>query len=122
MSIHVKEFAFVFHPVTDIARARGFYEKLLGLKTSMEFEFSPGLWWIEYDIAGTTLGVTNAMDDGGAKGGSIALEVSDLDETLACVKAAKVPVVLGIQDFKPCRMFTVKTPDGHGIIFHQRKA
>src|ERR1019366_25874 len=114
MSIHVKEVAFILHPVTDIVRARAFSEKLLGLKTSMEFEFSPGSWWIEYDIAGTTLGVTNAMPDEGAKGGSIALEVSDLDETLASIKDAKIPVTLEIQDFKPCRMFTIKTPDGHG--------
>ena len=28
---------------------------------------------------------------------------------------------LEIQDFKPCRMFTMKTADGHGIIFHKRK-
>jgi len=26
MSIQIKEFRFVFHPVTDIARARKFYE------------------------------------------------------------------------------------------------
>ena len=32
MSIQVKEVAFVFHPVTDILRARKFYEEFLGLK------------------------------------------------------------------------------------------
>jgi hypothetical protein len=30
MSIHVKEVAYIFHPVSDIARGRGFYEKLDG--------------------------------------------------------------------------------------------
>jgi catechol 2,3-dioxygenase-like lactoylglutathione lyase family enzyme len=30
--IHYKEIAFVAYPVTDIARARKFYEGILGLK------------------------------------------------------------------------------------------
>jgi extradiol dioxygenase family protein len=41
MSIQVKELAFVFHPVTDIPRARKFYEDLLGLKTGVQVEFRP---------------------------------------------------------------------------------
>lgn len=52
MSIQIKEVAFVFHPVTDIARARKFYQDLLGLKMLVQVEFAPGQWWIEYDIAG----------------------------------------------------------------------
>jgi len=44
MPIQVKELAFVFHPVTDIARARQFYEGVLSLKTGVQFEFSPGQW------------------------------------------------------------------------------
>jgi predicted enzyme related to lactoylglutathione lyase len=121
MSIQVKEVAFIYHPVSDIGRARAFYEGLLGLKIDSEFEFAPGTWWIEYDIAGTTLGVSNAMPGAEAAGGSIALEVADLDATLASVKAAGITPTLEIQDFKPCRMFTMKTADGHGIIFHKRK-
>jgi hypothetical protein len=40
MSVQVKEFAFVYHVVTDVPRARQFYEGLLGLKIGVEFEFS----------------------------------------------------------------------------------
>ena len=68
MSIKVKELAFVFYPVTDIARARKFYEGFLGLKTGLQVEFGPGQWWIEYDIAGQALAISNAMPDGNQLG------------------------------------------------------
>ena len=60
-SIQVKELAFIFHVVTDIPRARQFYEGLLGLKTGMQIEFGPGQWWIEYDIAGQALALSNGI-------------------------------------------------------------
>ena len=37
------------------------YEDLLGLKVGMQIEFGPGQWWIEYDIAGQALAISNAM-------------------------------------------------------------
>ena len=69
MSIKIKEVAFVCHPVTDIARARAFYEKLLGLRILLEIEFSPGSWWIEYDVAGVALAVSNAGPAGRVRRG-----------------------------------------------------
>ena len=123
MSIKIKEVAFIYHPVTDVARARGFYEKLLGLKTGMEVEFAPGVWWIEYDIAGVALAVSNAMPAAGGVGGDgLALEVEDLDQALATVRAAGITLTVEPQDFTPCRMFAFNSPDGHSIMFHKRKA
>ncbi|MSU65076.1 MAG: VOC family protein [Opitutus sp.] len=120
MPIQVKEFAFVFHPVTDIARARKFYEGILGLKLGLEFEFAPGQWWIEYDIAGQALAITNAMP--GAKSESLILEVASLDEAVKTLAAAKIPLVGQVMEFPPCRMCRVKDPDGNEIGLHQRKA
>jgi catechol 2,3-dioxygenase-like lactoylglutathione lyase family enzyme len=122
MSIQVKEVAFIYHPVADVARARAFYEKLLGLKVGLEGEFAPGTWWIEYDVAGTALAVSNVTPETGAGGGSLALEVADLDQTLAAVKAANIPLTLEVQDFPPCRAFAIRSPDGHAVMFHQRKS
>ena len=121
MSIKVKEVAFIFHPVSDIARARQFYEGLLGLKAGMQGEFAPGTWWIEYDVGGTALAVSNVSPPSGAAGATVALEVADLDAALAAVRAAAVPVTIDVQEFPPCRMFEVQTADGHKIMFHQRK-
>jgi len=122
MPINIKEVAFVCHPVTDIARAREFYGKLLGLKTGMDLEFQPGMWWIEFDVAGVALAVSNAYPPTAGSGSSLALEVPDLDGTLAAVKAAGIALTIEPQDFPVCRMFGINSPDGHSIIFHQRKA
>ena len=59
MSIQVKEIAFVYNQVTDIVRARRFYEEFLGLIVGVEYEGAPGKWWIEYDVGGVTFGITN---------------------------------------------------------------
>jgi predicted enzyme related to lactoylglutathione lyase len=120
MSVLVKEIAFVFHAVTDIKRAREFYEGLLGLKTGVQMEFSPGQWWIEYDIAGQALAISNALP--GRPAAALALEVADLDAALVAVKAAGFAPVNDPVDFAPCRMFQVRDGDGNEITLHQRKA
>ncbi len=119
MSIQIKELAFVFHAVTDIPRARKFYEELLGLKIGKQIEFAPGQWWIEYDIAGQALAVSNAMP--GAPAASLNLEVADLDAALATVRAAGTPIAFDVMEFPPCRIFGIKDPDGNQIGLHQHK-
>jgi predicted enzyme related to lactoylglutathione lyase len=120
MSIQVKELAFVFHAVTDIPAARKFYEGLLGLKTGIQIEFAPGQWWIEYDLAGQALAISNAMP--GTPSASLTLEVADLDASLQIAKAAGATIAFEIMEFAPCRLFALKDPDGNQIGLHQRKA
>ena len=120
MSLQIKEFAFVLHPVTDVARARKFYEGLLGLKASVEVEFTPGQWWIEYDVAGQALAISNGIP--GAKAACLTLEVADLDAALAACRAANADVAFEPMEFPPCRMFGLKDPDGNQLGLHQRKA
>src|SRR5205814_3537489 len=103
MSIQVKELAFVFHPIKDVAAARKFYEGLLGLKVGMQIEFGPGQWWIEYDLAGQALAISNAMP--GKPQSAVALEIADLDGALKDVKAAGYTVAQEVMEFPPCRMF-----------------
>ena len=120
MSIQIKELAFVFHPVTDVARARKFYEGFLGLKTGVQVEFGPGQWWIEFDVAGQALAISNAMP--GQPQAALTLEVANLDAALAAAKAASVTIAFDVMEFPPCRMFAIKDPDGNQIGLHQRKA
>jgi predicted enzyme related to lactoylglutathione lyase len=120
MSIQVKEVAFVFHPVTDVARARQFYEEFLGLKIAIQVEIAPGQWWIEFDVAGVALAISNAVP--GAPASSLTLEVADLDAALAAARAAGVPIAFDAMEFPPCRLSAVKDPDGNQIGLHQRKA
>jgi predicted enzyme related to lactoylglutathione lyase len=119
MSIQIKELAFVFHPITDVARARKFYEGLLGLKVGFQLEFSPGQWWIEYDIAGQALAISNALP--GAKSQSLVLEVVSLDDALKTVKEAKIPMIGDVAEFPGCRICKIKDPDGNEFGLHQRK-
>lgn len=88
----------------------------------MQVEFSPGVWWIEYDVAGVALAVTNLFPKGSAGGASLTFEVVDLDAARSAVGAAKATVASEITEYPPCRMFGITSPDGHSIIFHQRKA
>jgi predicted enzyme related to lactoylglutathione lyase len=121
MSIQVKELAFVYHCVSDVPAARKFYEDLLGLKIGFQLEFTPGQWWIEYDVAGQALAISNAMGVTPAPAASVALEVADLDASLAAVQAAGLPLALELMEFGVCRMFAVKDPNGNQITLHQRK-
>lgn len=120
MSLQVKEFAFVLHVVTDVARARKFYEGLLGLKIGHEVEFAPGQWWIEYDVAGQALAISNAVP--GKPASSLTLEVANLDAALASAREAGVEFAFDVMEFPPCRMFAIKDSDGNQIGLHQRKA
>jgi predicted enzyme related to lactoylglutathione lyase len=120
MSIQVKELAFVFHSVTDVPRARKFYEALLGLKLGMQVELAPGKWWIEYDIAGQALAITNMMS--GKPASAVALEVADLTAALKAAEGAAYKIVTPIADYGQCRMFQVADADGNEITLHQRKA
>jgi predicted enzyme related to lactoylglutathione lyase len=121
MSIQVKELAFVFHPVKDLAAARKFYEQHLGLKTAKQVEFGPGQWWIEYDIAGQALAITNTPPPNAKPQASVFLEVANLDAALAAARSAGITIVHEIMDFPPCRMFVIADPDGNEIGLHQRK-
>jgi predicted enzyme related to lactoylglutathione lyase len=120
MHIKVKSFAYVLHPVTNVVRAREFYEDLLGLKVSMQIEFAPGKWWIEYDVAGQALAISNAYPNVNPVCG-LTLEVFNLDAALATAKAGEAEIVSEIVEFPPCRSFFLKDPDGNQIGLHQLK-
>jgi predicted enzyme related to lactoylglutathione lyase len=119
----INEVAFFAYAVSDISKARAFYEGILGLKPNAEFNGSGGANWVEYDIGATTLGIGCApgMWEPSTKGASAALEVEDFEEALATVKAKNIPIVMGPHEFPPCRMVVVADPDGNRITLHKRK-
>jgi predicted enzyme related to lactoylglutathione lyase len=121
MSIQVKEIAFVAHAVADVPRARSFYEGWLGLKPATQAEIRPGIWWIEYEIAGVALGITNVAPDTWGRSSAVTLEVTDLDEALADARRNGITVTEEIMEFPYCRIFSVKDPDGNEVSLHQRK-
>lgn len=122
--INVTALAFAISHVTDVARARKFYEGTLGLKVCMDMEFAPGKWWIEYDAGGpSALAITNfeSPNTNTAPSPGVALEVSNYDEALAAVRAAGIAITWGPNEFPVCHCFAVKDPDGNDLYFHRRK-
>jgi predicted enzyme related to lactoylglutathione lyase len=122
-ALNVTGIAFSLYHVTDVARSRKFYGETLGLKAGMEMEFSPGVWWIEYDAGVSGLALTNFSSPAANAGPSpgVALEVTNYEEALAHVRAAGVEVTWGPNDFPVCHCFAVKDPDGNDLYIHQRK-
>ena len=115
----ISEIAFTGIPVTDIARARAFYENVLGLKPTME---SSGGKWIEYDIGAGTIGIGSygEMWQPSAQGTAVALEVDDVDAAMTHLQARGVPVVWAAMDTPVCRFGMIADPDGNKILIHKR--
>ncbi len=119
MRIH--EIAFSCYPVTDVARARAFYEGLLGLKATQDHQTGNG-HWVEYDIGSGTLAIGQAPGWlPSAHGCSVALEVDDFDRAVAELKAAEVEFQFGPFESPVCHMAFVRDPDGNAVGIHKRK-
>lgn len=122
-AIRVLEFAFTGYPVTDMVRARAFYEDMLGLKTGMVWENS-GRFWIEYDLGGHTLAINNSSPQWkpSSDGPAVALEVEDFDATVAALRKLGVHFTVEPLEVPTCRMAVILDPDGNSIAIHRRKA
>ncbi|WP_413935570.1 VOC family protein [Nitrospira sp. BLG_1] len=116
----IKRIAFTMYPVTDMVRARRFYEETLGLRLSRreahEFE------WVEYDLDGVTFALTN-LTEGGAPsaeaGGSIAFEVQDVDQMVEQLRTKGVRIKLGPLSTPVCRLAVIMDSEGNAITLHQ---
>lgn len=107
-------------PVKDAARARAFYEEVLGFKRGLA---SPDGTWTEYDLPmGGCLALFKhpmpqmAMAPGGA---GIAFEVADLDALNIRLKAAGVEYSGDVVHGPHCRMSNIRDSEGNHIILHQ---
>jgi predicted enzyme related to lactoylglutathione lyase len=118
--IKVNEASFFGYPVTDLARARAFYEGVLGLKVSLE---SANVPWLEFDLGNATLGL-GAYGDAwrpSADGALLALEVDDFDQALAELKAKNIPFSMDTMETPVCHFAIVRDPDNNALMIHKRK-
>jgi len=118
-----KKVAFTMYPITDVARARKFYEETLGLKRGSMGNQGDS-YWIEYDLPdGGCLGLTNFIPDkpSDSAGGTIAFEVEDIERLVTDLKAKGV-VFKGDMIHSPvCRMAVCLDSEGNSILLHQLK-
>ncbi|WP_417823136.1 VOC family protein [Thalassospira lucentensis] len=105
--------------VTDIAKAKAFYEDILGLATVMDHG-----WIRTFAAAGETMTAQVNFATEGGSGTAVpdmSIEVDDFEETLGRMKAAGIEIEYGPTD-EPwgVRRFYVRDPFGMlvNIIWH----
>ena len=119
----ILEIAFSTYPVTDMARARAFYEGVLGLTPTMDHDLGEGGHWVEYDIGTGTLGLGRYPGWNPTKDGcTVGLEVENFEEAVGHLKSAGTPVTMGPMETPVCHMIMVSDPDGNPLCIHKRKA
>lgn len=109
--------------MTDFARARNFYEGVLGLQATSLVGEPGGMQWAEYDIGPGTLSIGSApgMFKPSPDGCSVALEVSDLDEAVATLKQNNVKFRMEPFETPVCHMAMIFDPDGNTLCIHKKK-
>jgi predicted enzyme related to lactoylglutathione lyase len=115
----IQSVAFVVMPVSDMARARKFYEDALGFSNGVGNE-----QFIEYDVNGVTIAVADAREWQSCPPGQglgLVLEVDNVDAMVDKLTAAGAPVILPAFDTPVCRMAGLKDPDGNSFFVHQCK-
>jgi predicted enzyme related to lactoylglutathione lyase len=117
----VKEIAFTGSAVTDMKRARAFYEQVLGLKPGEELA---GGKWIEYNVGNGIFALTNINPNWkpSDQGTAIAFEVDDIDATVEKLKKSGTKFFMEKSETPICWMAIVHDPDGNKVVIHKRKS
>jgi predicted enzyme related to lactoylglutathione lyase len=118
-----KKVAFTMYPVTDVKRARAFYEETLGFKVGSHGG-QGDKWWIEYDLpGGGCFALTNFTGEQPStnSGGTIAFEVENLEALIADLKAKNVEFKSGVIDSPVCHMAVCVDSEGNSMLLHQLK-
>jgi predicted enzyme related to lactoylglutathione lyase len=116
----IKALAFVGIPVTDMKRARGFYEGELGRKVSEQMMSEK---WVEYSLGNNTLAIASVGPEWlpSDQGTGAALEVENFDETIKYLKDRQVPFSTEPYESPCCHMAIINDPDGNNIVIHKLK-
>ena len=119
--IKVIEFAFTCYPVTDMARARAFYESIIGLQPTTVHDGETGSW-TEYVLGDGAFATGRAPGwNPSADGASIAFEVEDFDAAIAALNEKGVHFKMEPFETPVCHMAFVSDPDGSAVCIHKRK-
>ena len=116
----INAIGFVAIPVTDIPRARKFYEEVLGLTVSDEMMDGR---WIEYAVDDDTLAIANVGEQWtpSDQGTGAAFEVEDFDDAVKHLKDQQVHFAAEPFETPCCHMAIVQDPDGNKLIIHKLK-
>lgn len=112
--------AFTGIPVTDMKRARAFYEGVLGLK--LAGEYAEGVW-VEYELGADTVAIACMGEQWkpSADGTSVAIEVEDFEAAIKSLKEKNAPFAAENIESPVCWMAVIQDPDGNKILIHKLK-
>src|ERR1700683_4659984 len=121
--INIRSIAFTSYPVTDLARARAFYEGTLGLKYETGFE-RDGMGFAEYEVGGGYFSILNGVPNWKPSdhGPAIAFEVEDFEAATADRAEKGVEFALDPFPTPVCHMALIFDPDRNQIIIHKLKS
>jgi predicted enzyme related to lactoylglutathione lyase len=120
--LKVIELAFCCYAVTDMPRARIFYEGVLGLNPTTVMDSEHGKW-VEYEFGpyALAIGLAPAFKPS-PDGCSAALEVEDFDAAIKHLHENNVKFRMEQCATPVCRMAMIFDPDGNTICIHKRHA
>jgi predicted enzyme related to lactoylglutathione lyase len=118
----ITEIAFTGSPVTDMKRARAFYEGVLNLKPTTVTD-SGHNQWVEYEFGpyALAIGCAPGMFKPSPDGCSAALEVEDFDAAIKQLRDNNVKFRIEPMATPVCQMAMIFDPDGNSICIHKRK-
>ncbi len=121
--LKVIELAFCCYAVTDMKRAREFYEGVLNLKATTVTD-SGHNQWVEYEFGpyALAIGCAPGMFKPSPDGCAAALEVEDFDAAIKQLRESNVKFRMEPMDCPSCRMAMIFDPDGNTICIHKRNA
>ena len=119
--MQITEIAFTGYSVADMKRSRAFYEDILGLKKSRDWEQDK---WVEYDIGSGCLALITGGGDQwppGSMGVAAALEVDDFNAYINKIRSSGIKFVIEPLESPVCWMAVINDPDQNRIVIHKRK-
>ena len=117
-----KKIAFTMYPVTDLDRARAFYEETLGLPPAKALGAGN---WLEFDLPqGGCFALTTmapGVVPGDSAGGSLAFEVEDIHSLCDTLKSKGVKFKMDLFESPVCHMAVAVDSEGNAFMLHQLK-
>jgi predicted enzyme related to lactoylglutathione lyase len=115
----IKSLAFTLYSVSDINRARAFYEGALGLTLTHNYQDE----WLEFELGDTAFVIAthDADHQTGRHGPVAAFEVDDIVAFVARLKSAGVIFKKELFETPVCKIAIIQDPDANEILLHQRK-
>ncbi len=107
-----------YYYAADLGRATKFYNELLGLEPTMQYEDMVSEWTFP---GGETFGLYKPHSGDVQTSHGVMFAVGDLESAVSQHKARGVKFHGDLEDTPACRMAFGEDPEGNTFILHQRK-